>query len=332
MTLDDVHERALAIGYTAADAELLEASLHYYIHPDIGVINKETGVTQLLQLAELHKPKLVIVDTLSRVIEADESASQPYHDAYRLAWSPLKRMGITAVRLDHTGSGGPWVPDKVDLVKHPEAPIHRLKGASTQPAPDVAEWVDIRIDRGRFPGSGRLGLLKNAREKAKADLTVACIVHCQRVIDTAIERQDGHVDRLVNKRLPTNRIEWSKQSLAELGGLVPVVDHLRGILNRDHRRDRRCALGGGSGSDPAVARPRCSGPGGSTRADTTPCRTTPGGTGPGGSGGGDDAVGGTGGTGWLWTGAPNCSLVQAAPPRITSRCLSTPSEGADPFR
>ncbi len=223
MTLDDVHERALAIGYTAADAELLEASLHYYIHPDIGVINKETGVTQLLQLAELHKPKLVIVDTLSRVIEADESASQPYHDAYRLAWSPLKRMGITAVRLDHTGSGGPWVPDKVDLVKHPEAPIHRLKGASTQPAPDVAEWVDIRIDRGRFPGSGRLGLLKNAREKAKADLTVACIVHCQRVIDTAIERQDGHVDRLVNKRLPTNRIEWSKQSLAELGGLVPLL-------------------------------------------------------------------------------------------------------------
>ena len=73
-------------------------------------------------------------------------------------------------------------------------------------------------------------------ERATASLAAACLAEGQQVIDAAIELQDGYLDRLMNKRLSTNVTQWSEQPLTELGELAPVVDHLRGLLNRERRK------------------------------------------------------------------------------------------------
>ena len=60
----------------------------------------------LLAYATAERDDLVVIDTLSRVTEGPENDSDTYRNLYRHTWLPLKRAGIAAVRLDHTGHEG----------------------------------------------------------------------------------------------------------------------------------------------------------------------------------------------------------------------------------
>ena len=102
MTEHDLLERVVAMGYGPSDASSL-SGLHYLLAPTVEPLNFKTGAAQLLECVSAIRPELVIIDTLSRAVAGDENSSEPFREAYRLAWAPLKRMGVAVLRLDHSG-------------------------------------------------------------------------------------------------------------------------------------------------------------------------------------------------------------------------------------
>lgn len=107
MNQDDVFERLESFGYVDPDywAPLGE-NLYYSQLPDVDPLDSQPGADELIALADSVDPDLLIVDTLSRVIQGAENEADTFISLYRMAWQPLKARGVTVVRLDHTGHEG----------------------------------------------------------------------------------------------------------------------------------------------------------------------------------------------------------------------------------
>lgn len=98
-TKTDLRERLGKLGYVGEKLE----GLAYYSFPDLSYLDTETGGRELFALAKYHRGDLVILDTLSRVVEGDENENDTYHNFYRHSGVRLKADGIGLVRLDHAG-------------------------------------------------------------------------------------------------------------------------------------------------------------------------------------------------------------------------------------
>lgn len=98
--LEDITGRLHALGY-GPDSDL--DRLTYLSFPPLPPLDTEAGGAALTVLARQHHAELVIIDTLSRVIEGDENESRTVLDLYRHTMVPLRRDGIAVVRLDHLG-------------------------------------------------------------------------------------------------------------------------------------------------------------------------------------------------------------------------------------
>lgn len=103
MTPDDLAERLESMGLSPKDDPQLAENLFYYQHPVMRPLDTAEGAKDLHGLVDLHRPKLVIIDTWSRVISGNENDSESYTAFYRLTNSPLKAKGIAVVMADHTG-------------------------------------------------------------------------------------------------------------------------------------------------------------------------------------------------------------------------------------
>lgn len=98
-TRRDVVERLTKMGYDGSGLE----RLLYYSFPDLSYLDTETGGRELYAVARVADADLVILDTLSRVVEGDENENDTYHNFYRFTGVRLKADGIALVRLDHSG-------------------------------------------------------------------------------------------------------------------------------------------------------------------------------------------------------------------------------------
>jgi hypothetical protein len=98
-TRRDVVERLTKMGF---DGNGLERLL-YYSFPDLSYLDTETGGRELYAVARVADADLVILDTLSRVVEGDENENDTYHNFYKYTGVRLKADGIALVRLDHSG-------------------------------------------------------------------------------------------------------------------------------------------------------------------------------------------------------------------------------------
>jgi AAA domain len=94
-----VVERLQAFGYGPGDLKRLV----YSSFPDLPALDTPAGGLFLLSAAEAHDPVLVIIDTTSRVIAGKENDADTFLQLYRHALVPLKRRGVTVLRLDHPG-------------------------------------------------------------------------------------------------------------------------------------------------------------------------------------------------------------------------------------
>ena len=208
MTENDLAERLEDMGYGENDHSALTDSFAYYLSPNLPALNTPTGATQLLTLVEHHRPDLLIVDTLSRVFDGDENASETFLELYRLVWLPLKAGGITVVRADHSGhndtargrgssakgddvdvawtlkptdngvklergnSRVSWVPERIDILRNGDAgpPIHRMAAARGWPE-GTAEWAAL-LDKLNAPANlGERKLRKWLNEPGRLDGT-----------------------------------------------------------------------------------------------------------------------------------------------------------------
>ncbi len=99
MTPEDLQERLETFGYNPA----VFRKFHYYQLPDLAPLDTEEGGDQLEAIAQRHRPALVILDTVARVVEGEENSADTYKALYRNSLQRLKARGITVIRLDHAG-------------------------------------------------------------------------------------------------------------------------------------------------------------------------------------------------------------------------------------
>ncbi len=96
---DDIRERLHDMGYEPADL----VNLHYLSFPDLPYLDTEAGGDALLKYAQSCGATLVILDTISRFFRGEENSNDTFRSVYRNTIMPLKRAGVTVLRLDHTG-------------------------------------------------------------------------------------------------------------------------------------------------------------------------------------------------------------------------------------
>jgi hypothetical protein len=99
-TEEDLRERLADLGY-GPDDDLQR--LHYKSFPALPALDSWKGGAHLAAIAAHHDAQLVVIDTVSRVIEGEENSADTFRALYRHAVLPLKRDGRAVLRLDHSG-------------------------------------------------------------------------------------------------------------------------------------------------------------------------------------------------------------------------------------
>lgn len=190
---DDLADRLRKLGYGADEL----ARLHYASFPPTAALNTPAGGKEVAALASAYDADLVIIDTLSRVIEGSENDSEPYHAFYRYTGQLLKAAGIAMLRLDHSGKDGSrgmrgssaktsdvdsvWElkadgdvltlrrtharnargADHVQLVRFDDPLRHETQGHT-----DAVTQAEARLDLIEFPESGSLRGAESALREA----------------------------------------------------------------------------------------------------------------------------------------------------------------------
>lgn len=152
---DDLTERYGDMGYGHSDL----ANLHYLSFPTMPPLDRADGGQDLAAVADYYDAKLVIIDTVSRVVAGEENSADTYRNLYRHSLQPLKAARRTVVRLDHLGKdgnagarGSSAKNDDVDVVWH----------LSQSPGPNGEAYVSLKLDRQR--GNAHPDMVRILRE------------------------------------------------------------------------------------------------------------------------------------------------------------------------
>jgi hypothetical protein len=86
----------------ACDPKELD-NLIYLSYPNFPWFDKEAGGKALALYVEQHGVGLVIIDTVSRVVEGEENSNDTWNRLYKHTELPLKQRGVAMMRVDHTG-------------------------------------------------------------------------------------------------------------------------------------------------------------------------------------------------------------------------------------
>jgi hypothetical protein len=120
MTEDDLYDRLTDLGY-GPDSPL--DRLHYYLLPALPPLDSPEGAAVLFELVARHRAKLVVLDTMARVVAGLENDADTYRAFYRHTGRGLKALGVSLLRLDHGGKdaergqrGSSAKGDDVDVV------------------------------------------------------------------------------------------------------------------------------------------------------------------------------------------------------------------------
>ena len=210
MTGADLRERLDALGYGPGD-DL--SRLHYYLLPSLPPLDTERGGEVLCQEAVRCEASVVILDTMSRVVQGEENSADTYRNFFRWTGRRLKAAGIAVLRLDHQGkdsslgqrgssakvddpdvvfrlsqvSGNsfqllrthsrvPWVPETVRIVRDEQPHLRHYH--DDQAIPAGAHKAMLKLDEVGVPldatGSQAVEALRRAdRGARKADVLAA---------------------------------------------------------------------------------------------------------------------------------------------------------------
>ncbi len=101
MTPTEVADRIRNYGHNNIPG--LTTHLHYLSLPMLPPLDSPEGGKAVVDAAQACGAELVIIDTTSRTIQGGENDSDTWHAWYRNTGLPLKSMGCTVIRLDHSG-------------------------------------------------------------------------------------------------------------------------------------------------------------------------------------------------------------------------------------
>jgi hypothetical protein len=156
-TEDDLADRLLALGITAADVADLENLVIIHL-PPLTPLDTDAGGLEfgaLIDAYAIQAGDVVVLDSLQRVVKGPENDSDTLRAFYRCTGMALKKRGLTVVRTDNTGHvvakgarGTSGKRDDVDieliLTRDPDRPdrLHIKPGKSR--LPDI---ISVLINR-----------------------------------------------------------------------------------------------------------------------------------------------------------------------------------------
>lgn len=194
-THEDLRARGMKMGYDDATLD----GLHYYSFPDLSWLDTDEGGKELLALATHHGADLVVIDTLSRVVEGDEVDNDTYHDFYNFTGVRLKAAGIALVRLDHSGK---------DVSKG-------MRGASSK-ATDVDEvWALSEDD----PEDDNRLTLTRTHSRSYHGVSKVSLLRKDYTCDCTSAKQHSDRDEHEGRRLLHHEVNDERQCL-----LCPLVE------------------------------------------------------------------------------------------------------------
>jgi hypothetical protein len=82
-------------------SELLD--LCYMSFPRLPYLDTAMGALVLVQAVEHYACDVVVIDTISRIVQGEENDNDTWLSFYRHTGVALKSRGVTVIRLDHTG-------------------------------------------------------------------------------------------------------------------------------------------------------------------------------------------------------------------------------------
>jgi hypothetical protein len=95
----EVYKRRLDLGYGDDSLE----GLTYYHMPNLPPLDTQAGGKFVEALAERHSADLLILDTISKLVEGEESKADTWQDLYKYSMIPLRREDRAVFILDHQG-------------------------------------------------------------------------------------------------------------------------------------------------------------------------------------------------------------------------------------
>ncbi len=178
--------------------------LTMYCFAGLPALDTEEGGQHLDALAEENEPKLVIMDTVSRMVSGEENAANTFLQLYRCSLVPLKARGIAILRLDHAG--------KDDL--------RGMRGSSAKESDVDFVW--------KLSRDGERTFTLECQKSRNGHIAFGQIIQLERLYDPLRHVWDVKVE------IPLSQYEGIMRLMDKLG--VPESygrDRVRGIL-RDH--------------------------------------------------------------------------------------------------
>lgn len=97
----EVRERVRRMGYSLSD--IGSSLLHYFTFPDLPPLDTNAGGQTLALACQRFEPKLIVLDTISRMVEGKEDSADTWQNMYVHTMVPLRRQNRAVLRLDHQG-------------------------------------------------------------------------------------------------------------------------------------------------------------------------------------------------------------------------------------
>ncbi len=179
-TEDDLFNRLRDLGYEPGD-DL--SRLHYSSLAPWLPLDTKAGGEELLAEVEATGAEIVVIDSYARAVEGEEDRADTVRALYRHTMAPLKRLGVTTIRLDNTGKdiakgqrGSSAKVDDVDVVWE-----LRSRGAD-------ALSLRRTHERRRYPGAVHLFLRRGGDP----------LRHSLDVLGVLDESREGRVERAMH--------------------------------------------------------------------------------------------------------------------------------------
>jgi len=162
--LDYENDPVYDIGETLKSMNMAEPSaykdnLTIMSYPVFGHFDTPEGAKDLEIAIDLFKPELVIIDTLSRVVEGEENNNNTWLNFYRSSGMVFKRKNVAYIRIDHVGKdatrgarGGSAKTGDLDLIWTLEqsGPDNSFKLTNTKSRVRIEDKV-VHFDRQENP-------------------------------------------------------------------------------------------------------------------------------------------------------------------------------------
>jgi AAA domain len=203
MTRADLRERLHDMGF-GPESDL--SRLHYFQLPQLDALDGTKGGDSLCELALKCNAQLVVIDTMSRVVDGNENDADTYRAFYKHTGSLLKSNGIALLRCDHEGKDGGQGQRGSSAKNDDVDAVYRLTARDTKVTLGLlcarVAWMPATIQMKRVQDPHLRHVLLDSSELAPNAMDLVCELDELSISPTASYRE---VNAILTKKLGHGR-------------------------------------------------------------------------------------------------------------------------------